>query len=300
MAMLKGERIDGYVNINDSVRFNGTVLGMGGGLPKRSHVYYVDGKSGNDRNTGKTWGGAFKTLAKAYDVVRGRIDWAATPWGNYDFIYVAPGSYVENITALPHGAMTIGLGWDMRDGQCGVKIAPASGAPVEVGGFVNGGFVNVGFESADTSEPFTSTILNNCYFENCFFTGAAESVTALAAVLAADCTKTTFKRCWLANAAYGFKFVYADAGDGINYCDIDQCLITGIGTAGIYTSTNLVGPHSVIRNTHIGGGGQTLTYGVDDQSHIFEMLWSTIEASTAVNGALRGTNGSYGNGVLLT
>jgi len=300
--MLKGERIDGYINVKDNVKFLGNVSLIPGALPHRSNVYYLDGNYGSDSNSGKAFNGAFATFEKAFDVMRDRVDWAGTPWANLDVLYVAPGSYDENLTAMPHGCAVIGLGWDMRDGQCGVKIAPTSGSPVDVGSLVNSAFYNIGFLSADTDRAFDSTVLNNCYFENCFFSGAAETVDCTEAFYTSDVTKTTLRKCWFANAAYGMRFEYVDANDKVAYCLIEDCIVTGVGTCGIYTSANLVGPHSYIRGTHVGGGGQTLTTGINDLSHIFEMDWSCVEASTAIggSGALRGVNGSYGNGVLLT
>lgn len=301
MAFLKGERIDGCVNVNDDVRFNGNVLGLNGGLPHRSEVYYVDGAYGSDNNTGKTFDGAFKTLAHAFSVMRDRINWSATPWANYDFLYVAPGVYAENITALPHGCSVVGLGWDNRDAQCGVKIKPASGSPISVGGFVNGAFYNIGFESVDTNEAFYSGELNNCYFYRCLFTGSAEDTSCTEAILMNDVTRTIFKECHFCNAGYGVRFEYADSGDKIAYVRLEDCFVTGVDTVGIYTSASLAKAHNLVLRCHVGGGGQTLATGIDDNSHAFEVDWTCFEATSPVGtGTPMGVNGSYGNGGLLT
>lgn len=302
MAWLKGERRNGYIQVDDQVSFNANIIGGGLGtpLPYRSKIYYVDGLNGSDTaNSGTSPDAAFATIEQAITTVNARIDWSASPWAKFDYIYIAPGTYAENITALPHGVTMVGMGHDVRDAQAGVKIKPASGIPVTASACVNSAFYNIGFESPDTNEAFYCGILNNCYFQDCFFSGTAEAVTTTEAFYTNDSVKTTFRRCWFANAGYGMRFEYADGGDSISYVLIDECYVTGCGTAGIYTSTNLVGPHSMIKNTHVGGGGQTLTTGIDDNSNLFEVNWCTIEATTAIDGG-RGVNGSYGNGVLLT
>lgn len=304
MPWAKGPRQDGVIQLNDSYNFRGTVLGVGspGFPPARASVYYVDGKSGSDSNTGKSWEGAFATIAKFNTVARARVNWSDTPWARADICYIAPGTYAENLTTMTHGAMYIGMGHDIRDAQLGVKIKPASGSPINLDGLVNTAFFNIGFESADTSRAFDCTVLNNCYFDTCFFSGAAESVTCTEAFYTSDCVKTTFKNSWFCNAGYGMRFEYVDGGDSISYLLVEDCIISGVGTCGIYTSLNLVGPHSIVRRTDVYGGGQTLTTGVNDLSHILQLSGVNIEATTAIgaSGAPRGVNFSYGNGTLLT
>lgn len=294
----------GYDEVTRKIRFLDRVEFIQGAglLLKRSREFYVDGKDGDDNNNGLSLDKAFATIGAAITAMNARISWAESPWARADVCYIAPGTYAEALTSLAHGVTFIGMGLDIRDAQNGVKIKPAAGSPVDVGAVVNSSFFNIAFESADSNPAFDAEILNNCHFENCFFTGAAESVTCTEALITLDATKTTFKNCWFCNAGYGLRFKYADANDKVAYVLIDGCIITGIGTCGIHTSLNLVGPHSVIKNTHIGGGGQTLTTGINDLSHLFEVIWSTIEASGAIggSGAPRSVNGSYGLGVLLT
>lgn len=292
----------GYNELEGNTRFMDRVEFMQGSglLLKRSVNFYVDGKDGDDTNNGLSMDRPKATIAAAIALMNARIDWSESPWARGDNLFIAAGKYTENLTSLPYGCNVYGLGHDVRDGQNGVKIAPVAGSPVDVGSVLNSSFYNISFESPDTNPAFDAEIINNCYFENCFFTGLPEVTTATEAFITLDATKTTFKRCWFCNADYGLRFVYADANDKVAYVVIDDCIITGVSTCGIYTSTNLVGPHSLIKNTHIGGGGQTLTHGINDLSHVFEMAWSTIEASTAIGGALRGVSGSYGNGTLLT
>ncbi len=269
-------------------------------LPRyNSNIYWVDGANGSDGNDGLAWDRAFATIAKAVTTMNDRISWSATPWANRDIMIIAPGTYAENLTSLPYGCTIIGLGHDVRDGQNGVKVKPASGDPVDVGALINTAIYNVGFESPGTGAAFDADICNNNYFEGCFFTGAAEATTAVYAFITTDLTKTTFKNCWFCNADYGAYFNYTDANDKVAYLLMEDCLITGCDTAGIYTHANLVGPHSIVRHCTITGSGQTLTKGIDDNAGVIDEMFNAIEATTAVEG-VRSSNGSYGNGVLLT
>lgn len=260
--------------------------------------YFVDKVNGSDGNSGLKPHVAKATIAAAITLANARIDWGTSPWAKRSVIVVAPGTYAENLTSLPYGGVLYGCGKDLRDGEAGVKIKPASGVPIDVNAWSNGSVFNFGFEATGVNQVFDAAILNNCHFEDCFFTGPAETVTAAASLVTNDCVKTTFRRCWFANAAIGMKFDYVDGGDSISYLLVEDCIISGVGTAGIYTSLNLVGPHSIVRRTDIFGGGQTLAIGVDDNSGILQLSNCNITATDPVQGC-RAADGCYGNGALL-
>ena len=284
------------------VPVNGSLPLMVGGPTYKPNYYFVDGANGADGNSGLKPNESLATVGEAITRARARVNWSNTPWARRDVIVIAPGVYDENLTSLAHGCVFVGLGWDTRDGQMGVKIKPTAGSAVQVGGVVNSSFINIGFETGggtNTYYAFDGGAVNNCYFENCFFSGPAESATIAAAFYSNQCVKSTFKNCWFCNALYGVRFEYEASGDSISYLDMSGCLVSGVTTAGIYTSANLVGPHSIVRNTDIFGGGQTITKGIDDNSGILTVSWCNIEATTAVEGC-RAVNGSYGNGTLLT
>lgn len=261
------------------------------------NVYYVD-LSVASSGTGRSWAQAYKTLAEAITVVRDRIDWGGTPWGTRDIIVIAPGTYIENLTALPHGALMIGLGWDNRDAQYGVKIKPASGLPVNVGGAMNIGFIGISFESADTSKAFYSGVFNNCYMERCRFSGAAESVTCTHAFQVNDAVANKWYDCDFTCAAVGFDAAYADGGDSFSHNHMKNCRFSQHTTAALRTTLNLVGPSSLIEDCVMFGGGQTLAIGVDDNSGILELVGLKITATDPIQGC-RAANACYGNGVIL-
>lgn len=266
----------------------------------RMNRYFVDGATGSDSNSGDTPDNAYATIGKAITVSRAKVDWTLTPWANRDIIIIAPGVYTENHTTLAHGAIFLGLGWDNRDAQMGVKIMPASGYPINVGGIVNSAFINIGFESADASPACKMAIANNCLFLGCRFSGAAETVTCVQAFLTNDATCSKWINCDFTCAARGFYAQYVDAGDGFNHCLIEHCRITQFTTAGIAMSTNLVGPSSIVTMCDIMEAGQTGVKGILDDSGILCESRNMIEVNgTAVSG-VRCSNGSYGKGVLLT
>ena len=261
-------------------------------------MYYVNGNGGSDNYDGESPDTPFDTLDKAFDVVNARINWSGTPWATHDVILVYPGTYAENLTNLVYGAKVIGLGFDTRDAQLGAKVKPASGDPVDVGALINSEIHYMGFESPGTGAAFDAAICNNVLLANCFFTGAAEATTAVYAFYTEDTTRLHMLGCQFCNADNGAYFNYADGGDGCNYLLMEGCIISGCSATGIYTHTNLVGPHSIVRDCDIFGGGQTLAIGVDDNAGILELSRLSITATDPVAGC-RGANACYGNGSLL-
>lgn len=275
----------------------------GGGIPvapRLAKYYFVDKQNGSDSYTGESWDCPLATIAAAITKVNARISWSNTRWANRDIIVIAPGVYTENLTSLPYGAVMYGLGFDTRDGQNGVKIKPATGAPVDVAATINTEFWNIGFETAETDASdrvFDATIINNCHFFNCWFSGPAETATAVG-VYASDCTRSKWIDCEFTCCDIGMDIEYADAGDGFNHCLIDRCHFMQCDTAGLKISTNLVGPSSIVRGSIFVGAGQTMAIGIDDNSAILDIIDCRITATDPIQGC-RSSEGCYGNGELL-
>jgi len=253
-------------------------------------------EAGNDANDGLTWDTAFATIAKGIAVARSYTNWSASPWATNVKIHIAPGSYAENLTALPHGCHIIGHGecWD-ADGETGVRIKPASGSPVDVGAWVNGKCENVSFESADTSKVFDCEILNNVQFEHCRFAGAPEATTSLAGLYVRDSVMLTVRDCRFEYLDCGLDFVYADGGDSLTRLLCQGNFITYISEAGIRISANLVVPASLICHNVINGGGGTLAIGIDDNSGTDTIgVWGNwIDATDAIQGITANVGGNY-------
>lgn len=259
------------------------------------NIYYVS-KNGSDSYSGRDWAHSFLTLAAAIDVMRDRVDWSASPWAINDILYVGPGTYAEALTALPHGCMIIGAGWDTRDAQFGSKIKPAAGDPVDVGGIVNTAFLNMGFETVD-GDAFDSGVINNCWFKNCRFSGPAETVTRVLLV-ANDCTATIWEDCVFTCGSKGVDINYADGGDKFAHCKFLNCDFTQL-TTGIEISSSLVGPSSVVDRCNFLAAGQTMNNAISDGSALLDVVRCMAEATAGYTG-VRSVNGSYLNGALVT
>lgn len=271
---------------------------------QRPKYYFVDSNNGSSGASGESPDQAISTIAEAISKVNGRINWSDSPWANNDVIVISPGDYDENLTSLPYGATMIGLGHDTRDGQNGVVINASAGSPVQVASIVNSTFINIGFVAADgetDSYAFDGGIVNNCQFYNCFFSGNAEAATIAAAFYTCDSVKSTWKNCWFCNADRGFMANYEDGGDSFSYALLEDCIFSGIDTAGMYISLNLVGPHSFMRRCDFAGAGQTMALGLDDNVDILNCSFCTFEATANDPASGAGKyNGCYLNGALIT
>ena len=263
--------------------------------------YFVDVRNGSDSYNGTSPDEPLATIEAAITLANAKVNWSGSPWGVRCVIIIAPGTYAENLTALPWGATLIGCGHDIRDAQTGVKVKPASGVPVSVTSCINNAFYNLCFESTSTSKAFNTTNCNNNVFVNCRFSGAAESVTATHAFYGTDMTATKWINCEFSCAAVGLSCTYVDGGDKFAHCLIQDCRFNQC-TTGIEMTSGLVGPSSLVSRCALHGAGQTMTTGISDAPHLLDVEWCCIEATAAVHATHtpRSVNGSYGNGTLLT
>ena len=267
-------------------------------LPTTTKRFYVNKRLGSSGD-GLSWTTAFKTITEAISAVNGRINWANSPWANGDEIWIAAGTYAENLTSLPYGAKMFGYGFDMRDGQLGVKIKPASGSPVDVDSVINSYFELIGFEVADTSAIFDAAIMNNNTFNWCYFTGPAETATAAAGIVTNDAVMNRILNTQFSCMDKGIDVNYADGGDSFSHNLIKDCIFDQIDTAGIEISANLVGPSSKVIGCDFFGGGQTLGYAINDAVACLDVSRCNAESTSGFNG-VRSVNGSYNNGALVT
>ena len=205
--------------------------------------FFVDGSKGSDNYDGLSLDTPLATFAAAITLANARIDYTADRWGNGDVIILAPGKYVEKLTALPHGCSVIGLGHDMGDGQNGVKIAPADGAPVDVGSWVNGYCQNIQFESADTTACFDADICNNTIFNHCRFVGVSGQSCAQG-FTTKDADRLNLIDCEFIDVLIGFQVIYADGGDKFHDSSVKKCKMTNITNKGVY----LTGPGTLLVN----------------------------------------------------
>jgi len=274
---------------------SGIPLSLGG-----ANYYFVDVINGSDGNDGLSPDRPKATIAACVTIMNARINWSDSPWARRDVLVIFPGTYAENLTALPYGCIMYGLGHDLRDAQNGVKIKPASGAAVDVNSCINTAFYNIHFETAETDAGdcvFDATICNNCLFYNCRFSGPAETATAIG-FYGSDMTGNKWIDCEFDCCDIGFDCEYVDGGDGFNHNLFRDCRFTQCDTTGLKMSTNLVGPSSIVERCVFVGAGQTMAKGVDDNSAILDLVDLYITATDPVEGC-RSANGCYGNGTLL-
>jgi hypothetical protein len=302
----------GFTNFPNGITSFGIPI-MGDGIPvlfdrTQSNIYwYVDGKSGSDSNDGKTPQTPLDTIAAAITLANAAIDWAGTPWGPRHTIIIAPGKYAENLTSLPYGCNMIGLGdaFDLN-GERGVVIKPASGSPVDCTSVINMRIENICFESPDTSDVFEADNFNRNVIVNCVFTGlpggTPTSTTALNIVK--DMTGNRITNCVFQVTVDG---IYIDT-DNANSKQasgniIEYCYIRGCTSQGIYFEANTVPSYTQINHCVIGDGGTTLAMGLDDDTGLVNVSWTTFTA-TACDPASGDSdskyNGCYLNGGLIT
>jgi hypothetical protein len=299
--------ITGLATLNGSLNVSGNLNGIpvtGNGIPimvGQNKYYYVDGKYGSDSSPNGSIDAPYATIAKATTIARARVDWAATPWAKRDIIVVAPGTYAENLTALAHGCIYWALGWDNRDAQMGVKIQPATGQPVDVGGFINGAFFGFGFQTSGTEKCFEGGIVNNCLFAGCRFEGAAETSTAAKLFECCDLVRTKFLDCEFSCGDVGFD-ILGTGGDPYSkmaHSIIKGCRFDQIDTAGIRTTLGMVGVSNLVDDCRMYGGGTTMALGIDDNAGIIDVMNTNVVGTAAFDGC-RSVSNCYENGVLTT
>lgn len=270
-------------------------------------TYFVDGKNGLSGASGLRPDDAFSTIAAAVTESNGNIDWSATPWALGDTIIVAPGVYAENLTSLPYGGSIIGLGdaFDLN-GQRGVTIKPSSGSPVDCTSVINCHIENICFESPGTSVVFQADNFNRNVVLNCLFSGlpGASPTTTKGLEIVKDMTGNIIKGCVFQVVRNGI-YIVTDNGNSKQASGniIEDCYVRGADQTGIYFDANCVPSYTQINRCVIGDGGTTLALGLDDNTGIVNVSWTTFTATACDPASGDGDskyNGCYLNGALMT
>lgn len=269
--------------------------------------YFVDVNNGNDGATGLTPTKAFASIEKAVTTVNARISWSDSPWATNDVIVIAPGKYLENLTALPYGATLWGLGnaFDLN-GENGVLIYPAAGIAVDCTSVINSHIHNIAFQSRTTSVIFQADNFNRNVMTNCFFVGTpgASPTTTRGLEIVKDMTGNHIKDCKFLACRNGI-YINTDNANSKQASGnlIEGCWIMGGDQTGIYFDANSVPSYTTIRNCTIGGGGATLALGLDDNTGLVDVSWTTFSA-TACDPASADSDSKYNacylNGTIMT
>jgi len=241
----------------------------------QSKVYYVS-KGGNS-TTGESWENAFTTIEAAitaHTTYRATIPSAQQSVN--DYIIIAPGTYDENIEALPFSCTMIGLGVLGTDKA--TEIHPTAGSCMA--GTVSGlRMYNISFQSGTgTSDTIDFNICNNVHIIGCeFYPGATNSN---AAISTQNCGMSVFKdNRILTQSAFKYTYGMYFGGGADKYCivnNIEDNIIGGLAATGtgIYCASNAVGSDTVVRNNIIRLSGAGI--GIDDNSDGFILIGNKI------------------------
>jgi hypothetical protein len=276
-------------------------------LLPRGFIWWVDGANGSDGNRGYKPKEAFASIAAAVTAANNTIGWSNSPWAPSHTIFVLPGVYAENLTALPYGCNLIGLGdaFDLN-GQRGVTIKPASGSPVDCTSVINSRIHNICFAAPDTSAIFQADNFNRNVMSNCFFAGlpGASPTTTRGLEIVKDMTGNHIYNCHFVAIRNGI-YINTDNANSKQASGnlLENLWITGGDQTGIYFDANSVPSYTTIRHCTIAGGGATLALGLDDNTGLVDVSFTTFSATACDPASGDGDskyNGCYLNGTLMT
>jgi hypothetical protein len=276
-----------------------------------SNYYFVDKLNGLDGNTGLSAKEPKATIAAAVTLMNATIDWATSPWADNHVLVIAPGLYAENLTSLPYGCTVIGLGdaFDLN-GERGVTIKPASGSPFDATSVINMKIHNICFESPDTSPCFDVENFNRNIVTHCVFTGKTDGTTTHCFRVKdetnadgnGDMTGSRLSDCIFQVAEIGFE-VETDNGSSKQASGniIEHCIFRGITAKGLYFHADCVPSYTMVNHCIVGDGSTTLALGIDDDTDLVGVNWTTFEATANDPASGAGKyNGCYLNGGLIT
>lgn len=169
-----------------------------------SHVFFVDQNNpnaldANDGEHGHSWELPYNTIGYAITRNNATLDWSpdqGTWWGQNNYILVAPGQYVEDLTAVPYACTVIGLGscidYPTTEGCAAIKSI--TGSVIAVSSLIATTFKNIMFEcSFSSAKNVDIAIMNNSAFLNCrFHTNVGDLTTHLEI---GDMTRSTIRGC---------------------------------------------------------------------------------------------------------
>lgn len=150
--------------------------------PVVGNIYYVDGVSGSDSNTGVEWASAFKTLGKAYDTCT---------TNHYDMIVIAPNgstataetaaiTWSKNHITVVGAAAPVGISQRSRVLWTTDALSPC----LTISGYGNR-FINVQLGTYQANNLVLVSITGDRnYFGNVHFAGIGEAATAGASTAA--------------------------------------------------------------------------------------------------------------------
>jgi len=268
---------------------------------------FVDKKNGSDSSNGESFNTPLLTIAAAVTKANAKISWSGSPWGPRCNIWIAPGLYAENLTALPYGCNLIGLGdaYDVN-GERGVTVKPAAGSPVDCTSIINSRIENICFQSPDTSAVFQADNFNRNVVKGCMFLGlpGASPSTTRGLEVVKDCTGNWISRCTFLQIRNAVYIVTDNANSKqISGTIFENLFIGGADQTGMYFHANCTPSMVWINDCQIGDGSTTLALGLDDDTGAVTVSNTNFVATAcdpASGDADSKYNNCYLNGALLT
>ncbi len=240
-------------------------------------VYFVDGNSGSDGNTGKSWEDAFATLAKACTVSHADIARGSDRWARRNTIFVAGDALTEDLTALAQKTDIIGVGTCDGFGP-GARIK--GNHVIDSTSYAGCRLINLAFIDNDA----TGTILtiptqqSGIQILGCDFLSGTATVIGVLATASSD---LIIKGCrFLGSWTSSFSTAAISIGAGTghrNYIEdnyIENTHATGVG---ILVNASRVGAGSWIRGNNL----STTAMAIDENSDTFNVVDNRCVVGTA-------------------
>lgn len=242
-------------------------------------TYYIDGNSGIDTNTGKSWAQAFKTLAVGFAASHADIARGSDRWARRNTVYIAGDRFVETLIIAPQKTDIIGVG------SCdNFHSATIRGNHAPVNAATGTRWINVHFEPTTAADIMTLTNASTgMEFINCEF----RAVGAATAASAIDATDHTWLKIIGCEFNGGFTDDVIDIGEGsIDGLVIKDNTIMGAAQDGIIvtgTTDITTGRMGLIANNLI----KCNNVGIDDGA---DSTIAVIGNRIVTAGALGGTS----------
>lgn len=207
----------------DGIVYADNIVVGGSSIPVKSgSALFVDGTNGSDNGDGSSWAVAKATIAAAI-----------TAASAGDTIYIAPGSYDEQITVSKTKLTLVGAG-----NRGTVAVAPSASNPTPIKVTADDvTIINVGCEGDGTGgglhlqgdvDRFRAY---GCKLEGGAFAAKLESTAA------GSVSDTRFDDCEFAWTGKGLHFVVTGGGDPVTQTYVKNCLLHNYTTAGIHVDT---------------------------------------------------------------
>jgi hypothetical protein len=251
--------------------------GMPGADPSVAGIYFVDGNSGNDGNSGLSWDEAFKTVAKGLLACHQyQTKSANKAWARRSKLFIVGDYFEEDLTALAEKTDVIGCG--QCDGFFSARIK--GNHVIDSTKYSGCRLFNITFQDNDA----TGTILtipteqSGIVLDGCTFLSGTATVIGVLVTASSDfqMRNCKFQGSW--SSSFSTAALSIGAGDGrrtiIENNTIENQHATGVG---ILVNIGRIGLGSFIRGNHL----YTTAMAIDENSNTFACIDNRAIVGTA-------------------